>query len=505
MTKILITLSSLLALSLVGCGPDPIEKVDISTQKSRFVLTNVTVVDTRDGALSPGVNVLVDDGKVVSIAKSELTEKIADARVIDATGKYLVPGYMDMHTHVLEDERPTANLALLLVNGVTSFRQMSGSYELLEKRKAGSVGIPTGAPSLLSMPGPILTPLNASTVDQALVEVRKQKAAGADFIKIAFVSSEVLFAVLDEGKKLGIPVLGHVTEEANVLEAAGRGMHSIEHMGPIPGVLLTCAKDGEALRDPIGHRPPKFLSLLAHVPYADKLLMPILKKTIINPSTLLTPAAINQFDELVSTYDADLCRQSVQVFKDNGTWMVPTLIRTKSASLAFEPEFSSNDKLRYVKKSISDEWISVTDAYNSKLTDTERNVLRNTYALNLKMVKILSDADVRLLAGDDSDGAGWLVPGFSLHQEFTELAKAGLTPLKILQMTTLNGAEYVNLSDTLGTVEAGKTADLVLLDDNPIAAVENLDKISAVIKDGRYFSRAALDKLLAQVASENKE
>lgn len=505
MKKTPITFVPLFAVLLAGCGPDPLETVDISAQEPRFVLANVTVVDTRDGHLSGGMNVLVDQGKILSITPYVAAEKPAGGAVIDATGKFLVPGYMDMHTHVLEDERPVANLTLLLANGITSFRQMSGSYALLEKRKAGAVGIPIGAPSVLSMPGPILTPLNASSVDQALAEVRKQKAAGADFIKIAFVSSEVLFAVLEEGKKLGIPVLGHVTEEANVLDAARHGMHSIEHMGPIPGVLLTCAKDGEAQRDAEGHRPPRFLSVLAHVPFSDKLLMPLLQKTIINPSALLTASSISQFNTLMTQYDPELCRQSMQVFKDNGTWMVPTLIRTKTSTLAFEPEMAANENLRYVQKPIVDKWTSVTADYNKKFNNADRAVLRNTYALNLKMVKVLSDADVRLLAGDDSDGAGWVVPGFALHQEFGELAKAGLSPLKILQMTTLNGAEYANRSDTLGTVETGKTADLVLLDANPISAVENLGKIQAVVKDGHYFSRSELDKLLAQVEAKARE
>jgi imidazolonepropionase-like amidohydrolase len=82
-----------------------------------------------------------------------------------------------------------------------------------------------------------------------------------------------------------------------------------------------------------------------------------------------------------------------------------------------------------------------------------------------------------------------------------ELAAAGFSPLEILQATTLNGARFVGREATMGTVEQGKNADLVLLDANPTADVANLDKISAVVLKGKYYSRAALDRLLSDVAA----
>jgi len=92
-------------------------------------------------------------------------------------------------------------------------------------------------------------------------------------------------------------------------------------------------------------------------------------------------------------------------------------------------------------------------------------------------------------------------PGFSLHQEFRELAAAGLSPLEVLQMTTLNGAEFLKRETTMGTVEVGKNADLVLLDANPMADVANLGRISAVFLRGKHFPRAALDQMKAAMAA----
>jgi Imidazolonepropionase and related amidohydrolases len=120
----------------------------------------------------------------------------------------------------------------------------------------------------------------------------------------------------------------------------------------------------------------------------------------------------------------------------------------------------------------------------------------------LTLPKLLKQNGVKMLAGSDTAViANWCIPGFSLHQEFALLAASGLSPLEILQMTTLNGAQFLGREATMGTVDQGKNADLVLLDANPIADVANLDKISAVFLKDKYYSRVALDKLLSDVAA----
>jgi imidazolonepropionase-like amidohydrolase len=103
------------------------------------------------------------------------------------------------------------------------------------------------------------------------------------------------------------------------------------------------------------------------------------------------------------------------------------------------------------------------------------------YQRQLALTKLFDDAGVRMMAGTDGDGQ---VPGHSLHQEFDELAKAGLSPLKILQMTTLNPAEFLGRTTTMGSIEVGKNADLLLLDANPIVTVQNMHRIDGVVRAG---------------------
>ena len=99
-----------------------------------------------------------------------------------------------------------------------------------------------------------------------------------------------------------------------------------------------------------------------------------------------------------------------------------------------------------------------------------------------------------------TDGGSVLAPGLTLRQEFAEFAEAGLSPLKILQMTTINPAQYLGREDTMGTVELGHNADLVVLDANPLDNVENLHRISAVVRAGTHYSAAELAALKVRVA-----
>ena len=130
-----------------------------------------------------------------------------------------------------------------------------------------------------------------------------------------------------------------------------------------------------------------------------------------------------------------------------------------------------------------------------------RQTFRAVYGVMLNLTKVLDEVGVPMLAGSDSGGAAWEVPGLALHQEFDELARAGLSPLRVLQMTTWNAAEFMNATDVMGSVAAGKHADLVLLEANPVESVDHLHRICGVVRGGRYLGPADLDALKEKVAA----
>ena len=118
------------------------------------------------------------------------------------------------------------------------------------------------------------------------------------------------------------------------------------------------------------------------------------------------------------------------------------------------------------------------------------------YQYHLRLVRTMQRAGVKMLAGTDTSFFGSAV-----HDELVEMVKAGLTPMQALQTATNNAADYLGKVDTMGTVEKGKSADLVLLDANPLEAISNTQKISAVVLNGQLLDRKALDRLLAHVES----
>ena len=116
------------------------------------------------------------------------------------------------------------------------------------------------------------------------------------------------------------------------------------------------------------------------------------------------------------------------------------------------------------------------------------------------MVRIFDEEGVKMMAGSDVGGSGWEIPGFALHQEFDQLAAAGLTPLRILQMATINAADFLGRTDTMGTLEPGKDADIVLLGADPVENVAHLHNIAGVIRAGRYYSPETLTSTIESIA-----
>src|SRR5205823_14953176 len=129
---------------------------------------------------------------------------------------------------------------------------------------------------------------------------------------------------------------------------------------------------------------------------------------------------------------------------------------------------------------------------------------REYFAQNLQMTGKMHRAGVPFMAGTDTAAGIYIMPGFSLHDELANFVEAGFTPMESLQTATSNPAKFLGMEASMGSVEAGKIADLVLLSANPLEDIHNTQKISAVIAQGRLFDRAALDQILMKVEAAAK-
>jgi imidazolonepropionase-like amidohydrolase len=454
-----------------------------------------TVINPKDGTVLEGVSVFLDAGRIVAIEKTSGLKSDPSHQRIDATGKFIVPGFNDMHSHVLELADPSGSLALMLTEGITGFRQMSGSEDMLKKRRDHTLPVGKQAPAVLEMPGSVLTPLIAHSVEQMLAEIAQQKKNGADFIKVAFVKPDVFIAAMKECRRLGIAILGHLQDGVDAELSARSGFHSIEHLGPGATIWLSCSTDEKKLSEEI--KPVSIPAVPSWVPFLKKLIWLRFQTVLINPSAFSPPDYVARMQKALDTYSDEKCQSLAATFVEEGTWHCPTLVRLRSMEWADSPDYESNAYLNYLPAKAVKKWRAVTKKF-SNLPKAMRDTYREAYTRQLNLAKVLADRGVKMITG--SDGGSFLAPGVTLQEEFVELGKAGFSPLKILQMTTVNAAEYLDRSDSMGTVESGKNADLVILDANPLDSVSNFSRIAGVVRAGHYYSRQDLDGFKARVA-----
>ncbi len=467
---------------LAACASRDAPAVDVN---SGVVVRDVTVVDTRDGTLAPHRSVIVEGPRIVQVLPAASVRVHAGARVVDGEGRYLVPGFLDMHTHALPAaDTPHAAWPLLVANGITGIREMAGSPELIARAhrlNADSAAGRVVAPEVLAIAGPLI--VGAQTAAQGTQLVQQHEAMGADFIKLIAASPEASLAILAEARRQGLVVAGHLSPSLSAVDSSNAGWHSIEHLGSGLGVLVDCSSDEAALRADI----PRLSARPAFTPLY--IASPMLFRAADGPL----------YRRVQSTYDERKCAAVMQVFVRNDTWQVPTLVRLKGIEDSDSPALMDDPDLAYVDPTTRALWKTLGERYSAEVPADARAAFRDYYALQQRLTGLMARSGVKMMAGSDLGGI-WVVPGASLHREFHELAASGLTPLQVLQATTLNGASYLHREATMGTVQAGRNADLVLLDANPLADVGALDRIDTVVMKGRVFSHADLAAMKAGVA-----
>ncbi len=459
------------------------------------LIEGVTIVDPRDGNGSPNMDVAIDGARIGDVFPSGTRPVPANMQVIDGWGLFLVPGYNDMHSHVLELPDPAGSLALMLAEGVTGFRQMSGSPALLAARRAGRLPIGPAAPALHETPGSLITPFNAGTAAAAAAEIRRQKAMGADFIKVGMVAPDVFFAALDEARAQGIPILGHLQEGTDAVQASAVGFRSVEHLGPGSTIWICCSKEEPELRAD-SYRREVIKAPPFKIPFLEKLVMKRLGSMLINPAAFAKPKDVERLKRAMDSFDLGKGQAVAERFRADGSWHVPTLVRLRTQEYADLPEYEQDEMLSYMPEIAVRNWQEVTARFKALPADMRRSY-REAYPRQLALTKLLANAGVRMLVG--TDGGSYLGPGLTLRQEFKELAEAGLSSLDILRMATVNAAHYLGREDRMGRVAPGFDANLVLLRKDPLQQVENLHDIAGVVRGGAFYSASALAALKQNV------
>ena len=336
------------------------------------------------------------------------------------------------------------------------------------------------------MPGTILAGPAFADPAAAKAEVDRQKGLGADFIKVVDLPSGSFLAAAAEAHAVGLPYSGHLALTVRPQDAISHHMTSIEHLGPTISLLLSCSSDEEPIRAALAKVPPVAGAINFNME-PDQL-----QRRLANPVLLTPPQGFTLIRRVLATYDDAKCLALAHAFAVSDSWVVPTLTRLEAMSLGNSPALRDNPDLHYVPLASRTMWREVGHDFDIKLTTEQRQILADLYARQLKLAKLFDQSGVKMMSGTDFGGQ-WLVPGFSLHREFDLLASTGIGPLRILQMTTLYPAIYLHREATMGTIEAGRNADLVLLRANPLVSSANLHGIAAVVRAGRFIDRKQLD------------
>ena len=192
----------------------------------------------------------------------------------------------------------------------------------------------------------------------------------------------------------------------------------------------------------------------------------------------------------------------ISAFKRNRTWLCPTLIMRSNYAVLDESGLANDPRLKYVKPSWRNRWLKMTKAAaNTPLAEWSNR--RETIRKEKLLVGKMNRAGIGILAGTD-DGNPYSLVGFGLHDELVMLVESGLTSLEALRAATINPAKFFNQLNSRGTIEKGKIADLVLLEANPLDDIRNIRQIDAVVVNGKYFPREALNQILAAVEAAAK-
>jgi hypothetical protein len=431
-------------------------------------IRHVTVVNVVTGAQLKDQTVRIQGSRIASVTPTQESDAAAPD-CVDAHGAYLIPGLWDMHVHVHD----TGELPLYIANGVTGIRIMSGERDTAALRGELSREVPSPEIYLASAivdgsppvwPGSIVV----KKQDDARRTVDEIKAGGADFIKVySRVPRDAYFALAEEAKQQHIPFEGHVPDAITAQEASGAGQRSMEHL---QGIGIACSSQQE-----------KLMGALNRVEFFRQRLV-------------IEADAYRSLDQAK-------CQALFAKLRQNETWQVPTLTVRRVWGRLDDSKFTSDVRLAYIDRRSRDRWEERIQPQLRRWTNREFQLARDIFAMDEHVLGAMFRAGVPLMAGTDAMNP-YCFPGFSLHDELALMVEAGLTPLGALQAATVNPAKFMGKSAELGTVEAGKIANLVLLRADPLQDIHNTSKIQAVLLEGQYFDEAALAHLLEKAKSQ---
>ncbi len=442
--KIVLTLIGVLALTVIitlwmdssRTGYLKISKSELTSDNS-FLIINANVVPMNQDTVLVGKMVYIKEGRIEKIADKIETDGV---QIFDAQNKYLTPGLIDMHVHVWD----RFELGLYLSNGVTAIRNLWGMPMHL-RIKEDEINDNIFSPTFITS-GPKLTGrefigddnLNLSNPDEAKEKVISYKERGYDLIKTYYGLDEDIFdAIIAQSKISEMDIVAHPSQKVPFSYHLKTQIKSIEHA------------------EEIVQQPLQFdLDTIKLQPIIDSI------SQSKNTSYCPTLTGFNNIYQMMID-DSILDSESLK-------YMNPMIKKADS-------------------KNQFDRW------FNAKQEDPGTvDRIKTQHDFHLTIVKKLHEAGVNIICGTDA-GIGITLPGFSIHQELAFYKEAGLSNYEVLKTATVNAAQTHSAMGQLGSIESGKIANLLLVDENPLVELSSLENPTFVFVKGRKLNRETLD------------
>ena len=411
--------------------------LQVQAQDQTLVLEGGMLIDGTGRAPISDAVIVIDGSRIKAVGSRGQVSYPANARVIRTDGRTILPGLVDAHVHIRDYMPP-----MFLRYGVTTVADTHDPTEWsLAQRDAINSGRIKGPRTFVSGEraantregNPPSIPLQ--TVDEARAYVKKLIAMGVDVIKVDLsLSYDQLRAVVEEATAAGLSVVGH---SQNIRKAAEAGLKYMEHTNTLTAAILEAM--GRSARETSDQRG-------ADIALMDTKLFPPLIEFMVKQGVYVNPTLAAQWRSSTPR-GAEWAAAAVKIVQDPG--------------LAFVP----------------------ADVRQSWTRPDSREPNREGYAKMAEFVRRYAEAGGKVVSATD---AGFM-PGLSMHYEMQMVADIGVPAMKVIQGATLCAAESFGKAKDLGSVEAGKLADLIVIDGNPLTRIETTQNIRMVIKDGRVL------------------
>jgi imidazolonepropionase-like amidohydrolase len=453
---------------------------DANSQSKNILIYNANVIDVKTGAIKPNKAILIENKTIKGIDTFKKYKKLASEK-IDAKGKFVIPGLWDMHIHIEGQDLVEDNKALFpvfIAHGITTVRDAASDLglQVLKWRDEINDGKLLG-PTIYTA-GRKLEGLNSIWKGDLEIENEAQLTQMLDYLdslKVDFVKitentlkGDLFLKSVIEAKKRGYLVTGHVPYDLTINDLANEGFSAIEHAS----YLLRLGNDETTTKSSA------------------------LKGT-------LTKAQAEK-DFLIKFNQEKATRAYAELAKKNVA-VCPTLIGGKQLAYLDENNHKNDDFQKYLTKRFMSNYQWRIDRMANE-TAEQKQQRKDRYQLIAKQLPYVQKSGMLIIAGSDCAALNTFVyPAASLLEELDLFQKSGLKPLEILQSATMNGAKFMGKFEKSGSIDIGKEADLVILDENPLNDINAVNKTFGVFTKGQYFDKNALNEMLNQAAKKKTE